>query len=110
MENAQDLQEFMEALTIDISTTEKKSAAAAHKKWVPKQKGILLYTDGSRKKTNSSGWHITVNGKTIHEGHCNIGTNTDIQDAEIHAIREGINLLQNMEPTPSHITICADNQ
>lgn len=93
MENPQDLKKLLETQAIDICTAGKKPAAVAHNAWTLEQAGILLYRHGSRNKTNPSGWYITANRKTIQERQLNMGTNPDILDVEIHAIREGINLL-----------------
>lgn len=110
MERPNDPKEFLAPHQIEIQQATKTEAAAAHNKWAPTHSGILLYTDGSRNRTNSSGWHITANNRTIQEGHCNIGPNADILDAEIHAIREGITWIRTSLPNPKQITICVDNQ
>lgn len=80
----------------DIPTDDKETAAAKFTQWADKQQGtILLFTDGSKQQDGTGGsvWHC-INGGSAgslrFRGRCNIGKHCESEDAEIHAIREGL--------------------
>lgn len=59
-------------------------------------------------------WHCTVieasGPKTLFEGACHIGNRADIEDAEIHAIQEGLHEFREKFKDPGQIYLCVDNQ
>lgn len=72
------------------------------------QHPTILYTDTSSNKTNLSGWVLDSQDNStrifLHEGSCNIGLYTDIIEAEIYAIIEGIDRM-NANAHPNELSI-----
>lgn len=99
----------------DIPDQEKKLAAADFNTWARSpMRRIFLYTDGSKQQngTAGSGWHCTTNDpepSIQFQGSCCIGDNCEIEDAEIHAIQEGLHRLVLRGTTNATIILCADN-
>ena len=78
---------------------------------------ILLYTDGSKSERGGCGsaWSIfKQNGnQTSSEGasgSCCIGGKTEVYDAELHAIQEGLQQITSLDWNPRDILVCVDNQ
>lgn len=104
---------FLPPEALSIATT-KEEGVKTHNQWLKEGgPGHVLYTDRSRNSTCLSEWYITNRNspKTpLHQGHCNIRTQADILDAEIHAIREGVKWLLLLSEPTTEIAICVDNQ
>lgn len=75
---------------------------------------ILLYTEESKnsKETTSSAWrcNIGLGKKILLKGHCQVGDKAEIEDGEIHAIKEGLRIVCERNATNSEIVLCVDNQ
>lgn len=78
----------------------------------PRQ-ATIFDTNGVRSTTKLSGWGIySEEGTTctpLNEGCCNIGQYGEIIDAEIHAVREGIDWMKVHEIS-TQLYIWAENQ
>ena len=81
---------------------------------------IIMYTDGSKRGDPAnprtmrcgSGWAIYRHGnpEPLDTGSCSLGKKTEVFDAELHAIQEGLTSIKSKLSQPTHITICVDNQ
>ena len=79
---------------------------------------VLLYTDGSKSNHYRSGsaWtiyhsrHDDAPSPELASGYCCIGDKSEVYDAELHAIQEGLLFLTFTEWVPDHLVVCADNQ
>lgn len=96
----------------------KEKVSLQHAEWensIPTG-AIFLYTDGSKPEqaTCGSGWVILAKElggmRVIRAGSCQIGSRAEIEDAEIHAIQEGVAQLLALNTQNCRVYICADNQ
>ena len=84
---------------------------------------VLLYTDGSKSDRHRCGsaWTIYHNrhlqhddtpGPELASGYCCIGDKSEVYDAELHAIQEGLLFLASTgtEGAPGNLVVCVDNQ
>lgn len=85
----------------EIWNLEKKQKRALHKAWVRSINNttVLLYTDGSNSidGTTASPWDGVLGPEWMFrfQGHCQIGSKSEIKYSEIHAIPEGLCSLVN---------------
>lgn len=100
----------------EIPNDTKGKVAARHIAWtcnIPPET-ILLYTNGSKSTdgTTSRAWNCVIGPAEApsFEGHCQIGSRSDIEDGEIHAIQEGLRCLVLDQTKDKTIYLCADNQ
>jgi ribonuclease HI len=74
---------------------------------------LLIYTDGSKLDNGltGSGWCIMQTCKgppaVIAEGHCHLGQQSEVFDAELHATTEALQRLRDLPPTTAYM--CIDN-
>lgn len=98
----------------EIPQEDEKAATEQFKTWAHALTNtIFLYTDGSKRQDGmgGSGWFCITSGPnpTTFQGHCNIGKHCKIEDAELHAIQEGLQELVHHQTSNTNIVICADN-
>jgi ribonuclease HI len=96
-------------------TTKLNNQASIHNKWISSLPNniLLIYTDGFKLDTGLTGcgWCImqTCNGSlaVTAEGHCHLGQQSEVFDAELHATTEALGLLRDLPPTTAYL--CIDN-
>jgi ribonuclease HI len=96
-------------------TTKLNNQAATHTNWIRSllDHTILIYTDGSKLDNGNtgSGWCImqTLHGTTttMFEGHCHLGTQSEVFDAKLHAAYEALQAINTLPPASAHL--CIDN-
>jgi hypothetical protein len=84
-----------------INLNKQDEPALCHSSWIllPSIGTFLLYTNGSNLDNDQVGcsattYKITADGPTQIQSHsCNIGTRSEVFDAELHAVQEGLLLL-----------------
>jgi ribonuclease HI len=76
-----------------------------------------MYSDGSKFNSGhtGAGWAIFKmerEGLMLHvvQGSCYIGTHSEVYDAELHAITEGLQQISQTGVAPGKMYICIDNQ
>ncbi|KAL2889564.1 RNA-directed DNA polymerase from mobile element jockey [Ceratocystis lukuohia] len=94
---------------------QKEEAAESHLAWKARcpPTDIWLYTDGSKLENGwtGAGWWAESEGNCITEGGWSCGRWTEVADAEIRAIKHGLESLKQWHLTHSRtIWICTDNQ
>ena len=74
--------------------------------------GVVVYTDGSVKKGEQSGWGFIayIDDKTVHTASGAIGTDTSSMRMEIEAITNALRWMADTRPQTQHITIVTDSQ
>lgn len=96
----------------------KEHVARGYNEWDQRQDfgTIYLFTDRSKNADGTCGsWWVaarkTVNGnEECFRGKCQIGGRAEIENAEIHAIEEGLKQVVRSGLQAPNIYICADNQ
>jgi ribonuclease HI len=102
-----------------INLNKHDEPARRHSSWVSSLPigTFLLYTDGSKLDNGQVGcgaatYEITGDGPWQMQHHqCNLGTQAEVFDAELHAVPEGLLLLpttSHRQPTTAYL--CIDNQ
>jgi ribonuclease HI len=90
-----------------------------HGKWVSSLPDLtmLLYTDGSKFEDGrtGSGWVAYCVGdrvaRKVASGHCHLGLQAEVYDAELHAVQEALTALRDsIATTPALAYVCVDNQ
>ncbi|KAL2889056.1 reverse transcriptase [Ceratocystis lukuohia] len=94
---------------------QKEEAAESHLAWKARcpLTDIWMYTDGSKLENGwtGAGWWAECEGNSITEGGWSCGRWTEVADAEIRAIKHGLECLKQGHLTHSRtIWICTDNQ
>jgi hypothetical protein len=117
LERSDQQRTFISHTHLHIPNTDKETTAKLHNDWLQTiPEAWLLYTDGSKSIEGicSSGAHLIhyINGTpmTTHSTSCCIGPYSENEDAEIHAIQEGIHLFLRTHAYPKLLHICVDNQ
>jgi ribonuclease HI len=102
-----------------VYTSKSDQSHSHHQDWISSLPigTLLLYTDGSKLDSGQVGCGATTYEITNHRlqylqsHYCNLGTQCEVFDAELHAIYEGLHLIP-VSPTTSNTTIyiCIVNQ
>jgi hypothetical protein len=76
---------------------------------------VIIYSDGSKLNSHTgSGWTIfrveLGEISQLGQGSCHPGIQSEVFDAKLHAIAEGLEDLNRIEIAPAKIYICVDNQ
>jgi ribonuclease HI len=104
-----------------IHITKNDSEKDIHQQWIKSlpHKSLVIYTDGSKMQDGNTGagWVIHIKATTklhqIAQGYCNIGTRSEVYDAELHAVEESLEAVKTLDldqPTHRQIFIMVDNQ
>jgi ribonuclease HI len=102
-----------------VYTTKNEQSHIYHQQWISSLPigTLLLYTDGSKPDSEQVGCSTTIYEITDHRlqylqsHYCNLGTQYEVFDAELHAIYKGLRLVPTSPTTPNTaIYICIDNQ
>jgi ribonuclease HI len=109
----------IQSTTPPVHTSKNNQSHIRHQQWISSLPigTLLLYTDGSKLDSGQVGcsattYEITNHGLQHLQSHyCNLGTQCEVFDAELHAIHEGLHLvLTSPTTTNTTIYICIDNQ
>jgi ribonuclease HI len=88
-----------------------------HNRWLASllNRTIIIYSDGSKLNSHTgSGWALfrieLGEVPQLGQGSCHLGIQSEVFDAELHAITEKLEDLNRFEIPPMKIYICVDNQ
>jgi ribonuclease HI len=94
-------------------TTKLNNQASIHNAWIQSlpDHTLLIYTDGSKLDNDhtGSGWcimqkfHNTTT--TMLEGHCHLGSRSEVFDAELHAAYKGLQTVNKLPATTAYLCI-----
>jgi ribonuclease HI len=102
-----------------VCTNKNNQPHIHHQEWISSLPigTLLLYTDGSKLDSGQIGYSATTYQITNHglqylqSHYCNLRTQCEVFDTELHAVYEGLHLIPTSRTTPHTSTyICIDNQ
>jgi ribonuclease HI len=102
-----------------IHTSKSDKSDEIHSQWIStlSEGVIVMYSDGSKSNSGhtGAGWAIFKmerEGLMSHvvQGLCYIGTQSEVYDAELHAIAEGLQQISQTGVTPGKMYIYINNQ
>jgi hypothetical protein len=102
-----------------VHTSRAPDSDITHSTWIKTlpPSSFRLYTDGSKLPSGylGSGWALYGKAKAgientkIASGFCNLGIESEVFDAELHAVHEGLSFLAASDFSPRNLVICIDN-